>query len=47
LSEATDDVYAESVNEAAGADLKDFNRLVNNTQKKMTILSQTSEKTKA
>lgn len=35
------------MNEAAGADLKDYNRLVNNTQKKMTILSQTSEKTKA
>ena len=47
LSEATDDVYAESVHEAAGADLKDYNRLVQNTQKKMTILSQTSEKTKA
>ena len=31
LSEATDDVYAESVGEAAGADLKDYNRLVNQT----------------
>ena len=31
LSEATDDVYAESVHEAAGADLKDYNRLVQNT----------------
>ena len=28
LSEVTDDVYAESVGEAAGADLKDYNRLV-------------------
>ena len=39
LSEVTDDVYAESVTEAAGADLKDYNRLVNQTQKKLTIMS--------
>ena len=32
LSEVTDDVYAESVGEAAGADLKDYNRLVQQTQ---------------
>ena len=39
LSEATDDVYAESVGEAAGADLKDYNRLVQQTQKKLSIMS--------
>ena len=39
LSEATDDVYAESVGEAAGADLKDYNRLVQQTQQKLSIMS--------
>ena len=37
LSEATDDVYAESMADDDG-DLKDYNRLVQNTQKKLTLL---------
>ena len=38
LSEATDDVYAESVADE-DADLKDYNRLIQQTQKKLKILS--------
>jgi hypothetical protein len=37
LSEATDDVYAESIADE-DADLRDYNRLVQQTQKKLTIL---------
>ena len=37
LSEVTDDVYAESVAED-DADLKDYNRLVQQTQKKLKIV---------
>jgi len=38
LSEVTDDVYAESAADE-DADLKDYNRLIQQTQKKLKILS--------
>lgn len=41
LSEVTDDVYAESVAEE-DADLKDYNRLIQQTQKKLQILGKWS-----
>ena len=39
LSEVTDDVYAESVADEDN-DLKDYNRLVQQTQKKLKILDE-------
>ena len=41
LSEVTDDVFAESVAEEDN-DLKDYNRLVQQTQKKLKILGKSS-----
>ena len=43
LSEATDDVFAESVGDAAAADLDNYNRLVATTQKKLKIMSEDGE----
>jgi hypothetical protein len=39
ISDATDDVYQESPNGALDADLNDYNRLVQNTQRRLKVLS--------
>ena len=47
LSEATDDVFAESVGDAAAADLDNYNRLVATTQKKLKIMSEDGDEAPA
>lgn len=38
ISDATDDVYAESPSKDPDADLNDYNRLVHNTQQRLKLL---------